>query len=70
MTKAEVAGRARQAMDAMGRRWLLVGPDCSINPDTLEALLRAAGHSVQAAPVPVILTAIVGGRASRGFRRA
>jgi len=44
MSEAAVAERARQAIEAMGGRWLLLGPDCSINPDTPEALMHAAGR--------------------------
>ena len=42
MTPAAVAERARAAIAVLGGRWLLLGPDCSINPDTPEAILRAA----------------------------
>jgi hypothetical protein len=31
----------------MKGRWLLLGPDCSINPDTPEALLHAAGAAAR-----------------------
>jgi len=34
-------------MREMEGRWLLVGPDCSINPDTPEALLHAVGAAVR-----------------------
>ena len=44
MSEAEVAERARKAIDVMEGRWLLLGPDCSVNPDTPEALLHAAGR--------------------------
>jgi uroporphyrinogen decarboxylase len=37
-----VAGHARAAVRATEGRGLLLGPDCSINPDTPEALLDAA----------------------------
>jgi uroporphyrinogen decarboxylase len=37
-----VAARARSAVRETGGRGLLLGPDCSINPDTPEALLHAA----------------------------
>jgi uroporphyrinogen decarboxylase len=37
-----LAERARRAIDEMKGRALLLGPDCSINPDTPEALLHAA----------------------------
>jgi uroporphyrinogen decarboxylase len=42
LTPAAVAGYARAAVGAMGGRGLLLGPDCSINPDTPESLLHAA----------------------------
>jgi uroporphyrinogen decarboxylase len=38
-----LGARARGAIAEMGGRWVLLGPDCSINPDTPEPLLRAAG---------------------------
>src|SRR5262249_61957741 len=37
-----IAARARRAIDQMGGRALLLGPDCSINPDTPDDLLHAA----------------------------
>jgi uroporphyrinogen decarboxylase len=43
MTEAELEERARRAMQEMGGRWLLLGPDCSINPDTPDRLLHAVG---------------------------
>src|SRR5262249_56917024 len=42
-TAAALASRARRAIAEMKGRWLLLGPDCSINPDTPEPLLHAAG---------------------------
>ncbi len=42
LTPDAVAGRARAAVREMGGRALLLGPDCSVNPDTPAALLRAA----------------------------
>jgi uroporphyrinogen decarboxylase len=42
-----LAERARAAMREMDGRWLLVGPDCSINPDTPEWLLHAVGAAVR-----------------------
>lgn len=51
MTPAAVAARARAAIAEMGGRWLLLGPDCSVNPDTPEAILRAAGAAVRATGV-------------------
>jgi uroporphyrinogen decarboxylase len=43
MTEDAVAARARAAIAEMQGRGLLLGPDCSINPDTPEVLLHAAG---------------------------
>jgi len=42
LTPDAVAGAARAAVRDMEGRALLLGPDCSINPDTPEPLLRAA----------------------------
>jgi uroporphyrinogen decarboxylase len=42
LTADAVAARARAAAREMDGRALLLGPDCSINPDTPEALLHAA----------------------------
>ena len=42
MAPAEIARRTRAAMAEMGRRYLLLGPDCSVNPDTPDALFQAA----------------------------
>ena len=47
MSETEVAGRARAALREMRGRWLLVGPDCSIDPDTPELLLHAAAAAVR-----------------------
>jgi len=47
MSEPEVADRARAALREMRGRWLLVGPDCSINPDTPEPLLHAAAAAVR-----------------------
>lgn len=44
-----LADRARRAIDDMKGRALLLGPDCSINPDTPEALLHAVGVAVRGA---------------------
>ena len=41
LTPDAVADRARAAMREMDGRALLLGPDCSINPDTPDALLQA-----------------------------
>lgn len=51
MTEVALAERTREAIDAMSGRWLLIGPDCSINPDTPEALLHATGRAVREAAV-------------------
>jgi len=42
LTPDAVADRARAAVREMDGRALLLGPDCSINPDTPDALLQAA----------------------------
>jgi uroporphyrinogen decarboxylase len=42
-----IATRARRAVDEMGGRALLLGPDCSINPDTPDELLHAAAAVVR-----------------------
>ena len=39
---AEVASRGRGAIAEMGGRFLLLGPDCSIDPDTPDAVMDAA----------------------------
>jgi uroporphyrinogen decarboxylase len=44
-TPEALAGRARKAIAEMAGQWLLLGPDCSINPDTPEPLLHAAGSA-------------------------
>jgi len=46
-TAGLLAERARAAMREMDGRWLLVGPDCSIDPDTPDALLHAVGAVVR-----------------------
>jgi uroporphyrinogen decarboxylase len=46
-TAQMLAERARAAVREMEGRWLLVGPDCSINPDTPEPLLHAVGAAVR-----------------------
>jgi uroporphyrinogen decarboxylase len=40
MKADELIRRARRAIDDMRGRWLLLGPDCSINPETPEALME------------------------------
>ena len=47
MHSEQIAARTRNAVDEMGGRALLLGPDCSINPDTPEALLHAAAAVVR-----------------------
>jgi uroporphyrinogen decarboxylase len=47
MTASALVARATAAIDEMTGRWLLVGPDCSINPDTPEPLLHAVGKAVR-----------------------
>jgi uroporphyrinogen decarboxylase len=50
LTPAVIAERARAAVREMNGRALLLGPDCSNNPDTPETLLRAARAALEAAP--------------------
>ena len=47
MRETDIAARAKRAVDEMHGRALLLGPDCSINPDTPEALLHAAAAVVR-----------------------
>lgn len=42
MTPVEIGGRVSAAITDTGGRWLLLGPDCSITPDTPDVLLHAA----------------------------
>jgi hypothetical protein len=44
-----VAARVRAAVSEMDGRGLLLGPDCSINPDTPDALLHAARAALESA---------------------
>jgi len=48
MTATALAERAGAAIREMDGRWLLLGPDCSINPDTPESLMHAVGAAVRA----------------------
>ena len=48
MTADALVARTRRAVEEMSGRWLLLGPDCSINPDTPEPLLDAVGNAVRA----------------------
>lgn len=52
MTDAALVNDARAAIDAMGARWLLLGPGCSINPDTRESLLQAVGSALRKPMTP------------------
>lgn len=47
MTASDLASRATAAIEEMAGRWLLLGPDCSINPDTPDPLLHAVGKAVR-----------------------
>jgi uroporphyrinogen decarboxylase len=49
LSPAEVEARGRRAVAEMGGRWLLLGPDCSIDPDTPEAVMDAATAAVRGA---------------------
>jgi len=46
-TGSALGGRAKSAIAEMQGRHLLLGPDCSINPDTPEPLLHAAGAAAR-----------------------
>ena len=48
LTREVIAARARAAVSDTKGRGLLLGPDCSINPDTPEALLHAARAALEA----------------------
>ena len=47
MTAPALVARATAAIGEMAGRWLLLGPDCSINPETPEVLLHAVGAAVR-----------------------
>ena len=47
MTADALAERTRASLREMDGRFLLLGPDCSINPDTPEALLHAVGKAAR-----------------------
>jgi len=49
MTAGALVERAKAAIGEMEGRSLLLGPDCSINPDTPESLLHAVGSAVRGA---------------------
>ena len=42
LTAEAIVDRTRDAVAEMNGRWLLLGPDCSVNPDTPDALMHAA----------------------------
>ncbi|HEY7541844.1 MAG TPA: uroporphyrinogen decarboxylase family protein [Methylomirabilota bacterium] len=48
MAPSEVEARGRRAIAEMNGRSLLLGPDCSINPDTPDAVIAAATRAVDA----------------------
>lgn len=43
---AEVTARGRRAVGEMDGRFLILAPDCSINPDTPDAVMDAARAAV------------------------
>ncbi len=47
MSEPALLARAAAARGEMQDRWLLLGPDCSIDPDTPESLLHAVGAAVR-----------------------
>jgi uroporphyrinogen decarboxylase len=49
LTEAALVERTASARREMQDRWLLLGPDCSINPDTPERLLHAVGAAARQA---------------------
>jgi uroporphyrinogen decarboxylase len=49
MTGPALVERTKAAVGEMAGRWLLVGPDCSINPDTPEPLLHAVAETLRGA---------------------
>lgn len=51
LAPGELAARARAAIAELNGRWLLLGPDCSINPDTPEENIQAAVDAARATPV-------------------
>jgi len=48
MTRETLLARAEASLAETGGRFHLLGPDCSINPDTPEPLLHAVGERVRA----------------------
>jgi len=49
MAPSEVEARGRRAIAEMGGRSLLLGPDCSINPDTPDTVIDAATRATSSA---------------------
>jgi uroporphyrinogen decarboxylase len=47
LSPEQLAERARAAIRELDGRWLLLGPDCSVNPETPDELLRAATQAAQ-----------------------
>jgi uroporphyrinogen decarboxylase len=47
LAPAEVEARGRRAIAEMGGRFLLLGPDCSIDPDTPDAVMDAATAAIR-----------------------
>ena len=47
LTAAQVHEQARKAVSEMHGRWFLLGPECSIDPETPASLLRAASDAVR-----------------------
>lgn len=48
MTREELVARAERSIAETGGRFHLLGPDCSINPDTPEPLIHAVGERIRA----------------------
>ena len=48
MSPESIADRCHTAVTEMQAHWLLLGPDCSVNPDTPDALMHAAGAALHA----------------------
>ena len=42
LTAEAIVDRTRDAVAEMNGRWLVLGPDCSVNPDTPDSLMHAA----------------------------
>jgi uroporphyrinogen decarboxylase len=51
LSPERIAEQARTAIRELGGRWLLLGPDCSVNPETPDALLHAATRAAQETPI-------------------